>query len=238
MTAALLAKYPKIDGIISNYGTDALAAIRAFQAAGRKPRPGRNTRRERPLVPLQLDAEVGAAVPDRDDLVRNWLGRIAARKAIAAAEGLPNNEPSRYTLPFFEDTLGGKKAVCDPKAGAGLLPVEQASRPPTSASTGRSARRGDGSPRRSPPHGRRQDVPGRRRAQGRDLRGRRRRGPRARRRERRGQVDADGGGRRLDAARPRHRRDRRASARRALARRRPGGSGWRSCTSTSRSSKT
>ena len=34
--AALLAKYPKIDGIISNYGTDALASVRAFQAAGRK----------------------------------------------------------------------------------------------------------------------------------------------------------------------------------------------------------
>ena len=44
---------------------------------------------------------------------RNWLGRIAARKAIAAAEGLPNKEPSRYTLPFFEDTLGGRtRSAC------------------------------------------------------------------------------------------------------------------------------
>ena len=34
--SALLAKYPKIDGIISDYGTDALAATRAFQAANRK----------------------------------------------------------------------------------------------------------------------------------------------------------------------------------------------------------
>ena len=48
VTAALLAKYPKIDGIISNYGTDALASIRAFQAAGPQARPGHDARRERP----------------------------------------------------------------------------------------------------------------------------------------------------------------------------------------------
>ena len=34
--SALLAKYKKIDGIISDYGTDALAAMRAMQAANRK----------------------------------------------------------------------------------------------------------------------------------------------------------------------------------------------------------
>ena len=117
VTAALLAKYPKIDGIIANFGTDALAAIRAFQAAGRS------------LVPVAaLDANglsclynsTRKSAPQYQIATisnRNWLGRIAARKAIAAAEGLPNNEPSRYTLPFYEDTLGGKKAVCDPKAG-------------------------------------------------------------------------------------------------------------------------
>ena len=117
VTAALLAKYPKIDGIIANFGTDALAAIRAFQAAGRS------------LVPVAaLDANglsclynsTRKSAPQYQIATisnRNWLGRIAARKAIAAAEGLPNNEPSRYTLPFYEDTLGGKKADCDAKAG-------------------------------------------------------------------------------------------------------------------------
>jgi ribose transport system substrate-binding protein len=110
-TAALLAKYPKIDGIISNYGTDALASARAFQNAGRK------------LVPVTtLDAnalsclykKAGVAMSTRSS--GNWLGRVAARKAIAAAEGLPNKEPNDYNLPFFEDTLAGKPLQCNPKA--------------------------------------------------------------------------------------------------------------------------
>jgi ribose transport system substrate-binding protein len=47
---------------------------------------------------------------------RNWLGRVAARKAIAAAEGLPNKEPSRYSLPFFENSVSGQAPVCVPSA--------------------------------------------------------------------------------------------------------------------------
>jgi ribose transport system substrate-binding protein len=110
--SALLAKYPKIDGLISDYGTDALAATRAFQAANR------------PLVPIAtLDAnglsclykQVHGSDPAFQLATissRNWLGRVAARKAIAAAEGLPNNEPSTYSLPFFEDTAGGLPVHC------------------------------------------------------------------------------------------------------------------------------
>jgi ribose transport system substrate-binding protein len=110
--SALLAKFPKIDGIISDYGTDALAATRAMQAANRK------------LVPIgTLDAnglsclykKVHASNPGFQLATissRNWLGRIAARKAIAAAEGLPNGEPARYSLPFFENTAGGLPAQC------------------------------------------------------------------------------------------------------------------------------
>jgi ribose transport system substrate-binding protein len=114
--SALLAKYKKIDGIISDYGTDALAATRAFQAAGRK------------LVPIgTLDAnglsclykKVHAKNPTFQLATissRNWLGRVAARKAIAAAEGLPNKEPSRYALPFFENSVSGQAPLCVPSA--------------------------------------------------------------------------------------------------------------------------
>jgi ribose transport system substrate-binding protein len=114
--SALLAKYPKIDGIISDYGTDALAATRAFQAANRK------------LVPIgTLDAnglsclykKVHKSNPQFQLATissRNWLGRVAARKAIAAAEGLPNEEPSRYALPFFENSVSGQDPVCVPSA--------------------------------------------------------------------------------------------------------------------------
>ncbi len=122
VTAALLAKYRKIDGIISNYGTDALASARAFQNAGRK------------LVPVTtLDAnglsclykKAGVAMSTRSS--GNWLGRVAARKAIAAAEGLPNNEPSDYNIPFFEDTLAGKPLQCNPKAPDDFYPSNQIS---------------------------------------------------------------------------------------------------------------
>jgi ribose transport system substrate-binding protein len=117
VTSALLAKYPKIDGIISNYGTDALASVRAFQAANRK------------LVPITtLDAN-GLSCIYKDQNIplstissRNWLGRVAARKAIAAAEGVQNTEPDKFDLPFFEDSLGGKPLVCDKSAAPDFYP--------------------------------------------------------------------------------------------------------------------
>jgi ribose transport system substrate-binding protein len=111
--AALLAKDPQIDGVISNYGTDADAAVAAFQAANR------------PLVPIATLEEVGLSCnyPTAHGSnpkyqlgtlsSRNWLGRIAARKAIAAAEGIPNTEPSQFNLSLYTDTLTGATPVCD-----------------------------------------------------------------------------------------------------------------------------
>jgi ribose transport system substrate-binding protein len=117
VTASLLSQYPKIDGIISNYGTDALASAQAFENAGRK------------LVPIAtLDANGLSClyqkkkVPLESISSRNWLGRIAARKAIAAAEGLPNGEPFIYNLSSFEDTLHGKPYQCNPKAAPDFYP--------------------------------------------------------------------------------------------------------------------
>ena len=39
---------------------------------------------------------------------------MAARKAIAAAQGLKNDEPTRFELGIYEDSLGGRAPVCDP----------------------------------------------------------------------------------------------------------------------------
>jgi ribose transport system substrate-binding protein len=113
VAASLLAKYPAINGIISDYGTDALAETRAFAAAGR------------PLVPIasleanglgclyqQKSTGASSKVQLATISSRNWLGRIAVRKAIAAAEGLSDNEPSTFDLPLIEDSLGGLKPVC------------------------------------------------------------------------------------------------------------------------------
>lgn len=110
---ALLSQYPEIDGVISNYGTDADAVVRAYQAAGRE------------LVPIAtLEANALAcsfdalkATNPKYELAtissRNWLGRIAARKAIAGAQGIANEEPSWYELPLFEDTANGLAPQCD-----------------------------------------------------------------------------------------------------------------------------
>jgi ribose transport system substrate-binding protein len=117
VTASLLSQYPKINGIISNYGTDALASAQAFQKAGRK------------LVPIAtLDANglsclyKSKKIPLQTISSRNWLGRIAARKAIAAAEGIKNLEPSLISLPPWEDTLAGKTYRCDPHAAQDFYP--------------------------------------------------------------------------------------------------------------------
>jgi ribose transport system substrate-binding protein len=110
---ALLNQHPQIDGVISNYGTDADAAVRAFQAAGRELVP---------IATLEANAlacgfaEAKAANP-RYELAtissRNWLGRIAARKAIAGAQGIANDEPTLFQLPLFEDTVNGLAPQCD-----------------------------------------------------------------------------------------------------------------------------
>ena len=113
---ALLAKYPEVDGIIDDQdGFSGLGVLRAYQSANR------------PMVPFTLlegnqlacdyykmkssnpKFELGTLTS------RNWLGRVAARKAIAAAEGLSNDEPDVYSLPIYEDTLAGKMPTCDPK---------------------------------------------------------------------------------------------------------------------------
>jgi ribose transport system substrate-binding protein len=113
--SSLLSKYPNIAAVISDAGgEESVSIFRAYQAAGR------------PMVPVGtfeanvLACEYGKLKPNNPGLElatisgRNWTGRIAARKAIAAAQGLPNDEPSIYKLPLFEDTLAGKQPTCDP----------------------------------------------------------------------------------------------------------------------------
>jgi ribose transport system substrate-binding protein len=116
---ALLSKYPKIDAVINDSdGFATLGVIRAYQSANK------------PLVPVaSLEANALACeylkLKDSNPNFqigtvsgRNWIGRIAARKAIAAAEGIPNHEPTRFEIGIFEDSLGGAQApICDPQQG-------------------------------------------------------------------------------------------------------------------------
>ncbi|MDW5594508.1 substrate-binding domain-containing protein [Conexibacter stalactiti] len=112
--AALLAKYPEIDGAIIDYGASTEGALRAFQQANRRLIPIATTEANnlacqfRRLKTSNPDFELATISS------RNWLGRIAARKAVASAEGIENGEPSLFALGLTEDSLGGRDPRCDP----------------------------------------------------------------------------------------------------------------------------
>ncbi|OLT23145.1 hypothetical protein BJF78_07215 [Pseudonocardia sp. CNS-139] len=120
--ASLLARYPDIDGVITEDGQGSVGAMRAFVSAGR------------PLVPFTT-LEVNDVACNFDQLKpanpafeiatissRNWLGRVAARKAIAAAQGLSSGEPSLYALPLDEDSLAGAAPQCVPDLPSDAFP--------------------------------------------------------------------------------------------------------------------
>ena len=107
-TAALIAKYPEIDGIYS----ETTGPIRAFLAAG-KPVPAYVGQSLMDLSCLAAD-HPNFKMASMD--AHTWMVRLALRKAVAAAEGIDEPEPSRITLPFTEDNTSkdAKLAIkCD-----------------------------------------------------------------------------------------------------------------------------
>ena len=55
---------------------------------------------------------VGAAIAQVSGEVDQVFQNMSREQAIAAAEGLPNKEPSSYSLPFYEDSTTGQEPVC------------------------------------------------------------------------------------------------------------------------------
>jgi ribose transport system substrate-binding protein len=109
-----LSKYSSIDAIASDYGNADKGTLRAFVNAGRKIPP---------LATSATDNELGCmwedlhkTNPDFQLLTLDGtttVVRIAARKALAALNDLPDNEPENFELPVFIDTLHGKLPKCD-----------------------------------------------------------------------------------------------------------------------------
>jgi len=95
-TAALIAKYPEIDGIYS----ETTGPIRAFIAAG-KPVPAYVGQSLMDLSCLWAD-HPDFKMADID--AHTWMVRLALRKGVAAAEGINDTEPSLIKLPFTEDS--------------------------------------------------------------------------------------------------------------------------------------
>jgi ribose transport system substrate-binding protein len=122
-TAALIAKYPEIDGIYS----ETTGPVRAFLAAA-KPLPA--------YVGQSL-MDLSCVAADHKDWkmasidAHTWMVRLALRKAVAAAEGIDNDEPSLITLPFTEDTTSKdpKLAIkCDKSTPMDSIPSSMLSK--------------------------------------------------------------------------------------------------------------
>lgn len=109
VVAGLLTRYPKIDAIISDSGDGSVGGLRAFSSVGRK-------------LPLWTANDnngfacewqkIRAGQPDFNIVTvssRTWLVRLALRKAVAAKEGIANNEPDIVNIPVYEDSFDSAK---------------------------------------------------------------------------------------------------------------------------------
>lgn len=113
LTPALLAKYPQIDAIYSDYGSGVMGALRAYKEAGRPI----------PVVVAQAANELScfydkekASEPGfklGTESAFNWIIRVALRKGVAAAQGLSNTEPSIIVPTIVEDsTVADMQPTC------------------------------------------------------------------------------------------------------------------------------
>ncbi|KXX61930.1 substrate-binding domain-containing protein [Rhodococcus sp. LB1] len=111
--AGALTKYPEIDALASDYGVASKGGLRAFINAGRPIPPLATSATDNELGCMWLqhhEANPGFQLLTLDGTTT--VVRIAARKALAALNGRPDNEPENFELPTFVDTLGGKLPTC------------------------------------------------------------------------------------------------------------------------------
>ncbi|MET8049030.1 MULTISPECIES: substrate-binding domain-containing protein [unclassified Streptosporangium] len=122
VVSGLLTKYPTIDGVITDSGDASLGGIRAFLQAGR------------PLPLWTANDLNGFACAWKDNSgkqpnfqtvtvsSRTWIIRLALRKAVAAHQGIKNDEPEIINIPIFENTLDKSKLPkCDPSLPASAI---------------------------------------------------------------------------------------------------------------------
>lgn len=112
--AGALAKYPQIDAIVSDYGNADKGTLRAFVNAGRKIPPLATSATDNELGCMWIDLH--EKNPDFQLLTLDGtttVVRIAARKALAALNDLPDNEPTNFDLETFVDTANGKLPTCN-----------------------------------------------------------------------------------------------------------------------------
>ncbi|PRB16577.1 ribose ABC transporter substrate-binding protein [Microbacterium sp. MYb62] len=109
VVAGLITKYGDIDGIVADYGGGSVGGIRAFEAAG-KPFPVWSANDSNEFACLWYEyKDTQPTYQIATESSRNWIVTVALHKALAAANGLPNDEPSIYNLEIIEDSTDPSK---------------------------------------------------------------------------------------------------------------------------------
>ena len=113
--SGLIARYPQIDAVITDYGVTAVAAIEAFAAAG-LPIPA--------IASLATTNELGCVWRAQRDAGRefplfsvdstNDMAQLGLRMGVAAANGKPVNPIESFRMPAFLDSVSGAEPPCDP----------------------------------------------------------------------------------------------------------------------------
>jgi ribose transport system substrate-binding protein len=115
--AGLIAKYPQIDAIVTDYGVTALASLKVYEQA-RLPVPA--------IVTIASNNEINCRyISDKKsgtafryytlDGTTSYV-RYAVRRAVAAYQGTPNTEPLLIVPTPYADSIKGLDPKCDASA--------------------------------------------------------------------------------------------------------------------------
>ncbi|MBT8154088.1 substrate-binding domain-containing protein [Epibacterium ulvae] len=113
----LIAQYPEIDGIASDYGVTTLAAIKAFEQAGLDVPAQATLASNNEINCKYVEAKAAGTVWEYfslDGTVRTV--RFAARAGVAAFQGTENSDPTSVVPFVYADSAAGIDPLCDPAA--------------------------------------------------------------------------------------------------------------------------
>lgn len=115
--AGIIAKYPQVDGIITDYGVTAAAVVRAYQQAGLLVPALATTASNNELNCMYMQGKATDKAWHYfsiDGL--NRLNRYALRKGLSLAMGTQNDESDAVVFNAFADSFAGLDPKCDPTA--------------------------------------------------------------------------------------------------------------------------
>ncbi|WP_159618646.1 substrate-binding domain-containing protein [Arthrobacter zhaoguopingii] len=110
VVSGLLAQHGRIDALVSDYSLTDTGVIDAYNAAGLEP----------PALTGLASGNANGCQWEKENFPYMTLdetttfGRIALRKALAAAQGMENDEPSMVKMPKAIDTEAGTNPKCLP----------------------------------------------------------------------------------------------------------------------------